>query len=467
MTGEREQLAALPPAESTRPWAVRAWVARHESHLAEVRLWLVAVIVGMSVANPGLFNRYGFLLALVVAPLPGWGSSRADMVVVATTAFVVWQTVSLTWAVNPEALNFVVTAAKTALMFLILRVAVSTRRQLRVVAGTFVAAAVLGVLRLFVDGYNYSAFSTIRYTIEGINANYLGYSLTAALGAAVLVWGTTTARKVRGLLIAAAVVVLVGAWLTGTRGAALGAAALAFWLVGSRILSRPPFRTLLVMAFLAAVAITSGVFDSALRAFDVGGRSTGDLSGRLVLWPAARELWTSSPLVGHGPKAMRYLGPLDMDAHSVFLEILSALGVVGLALFCWLVWATLFRGTASLGSSRRALLLGTFVCSTGPAYLTGSWEASPGAWMVLFLFSSIGILETESETESQVHTVRAKRPRIGTTGRSSFLVSRPQQHGRPAEHRVMPAEMDAAMHEWSLARREALGEGRGAFPPNG
>lgn len=73
------------------------------------------------------------------------------------------------------------------------------------------------------------------------------------------------------------------------------------------------------------------------------GMDPNKASVRKTLWIHAYEVWTLSPIVGHGPGAFSYLDSPDerQEAHNLLLDMLTQVGIVGVALFAaaylWLI----------------------------------------------------------------------------------------------------------------------------------
>lgn len=371
-------------------------------------------MVGLSVADPGMFTTYGLAIAGLAWLTGSVSRLRTDGVFVLVIVGATWSLISTTWAINPEAPTFALNTAVISAIFLLLRDSIRNWRQLRFVSLAFVFASFLAVVRVVVGGHNYTSAAIIRHSVEGLNANYLGYALSAALAVIVILWGTSTSRTTKMWLAVAVAGVLVGLRLTDTRGAVLGAVALAAWLLTSMALRRPPLRMLVGVLVLMAIAIVMGILDATFRSLDFGSRATGDLSRRLLLWPFARMLWEQSPLMGLGPKAVRAAGPLGTDAHNVILEVGAAQGIIGVSLFGALMWATLGRETRHLEPRMRAVFVGSFLVTSAPSYLTGSWESTPAAWMALLIVSRIGVLarhvtDGASEPVSRIRSANSSR----------------------------------------------------------
>jgi hypothetical protein len=96
--------------------------------------------------------------------------------------------------------------------------------------------------------------------------------------------------------------------------------------------------------------------------------------GRAELWRVALALWRERPLLGIGPDVFRHvygprlgIAPFDDRIHtnSLYLELLTGAGVVGLGAFLWLAGAALIEGWRFLARDRApgdgAILLGAML----------------------------------------------------------------------------------------------------------
>jgi O-antigen ligase len=153
----------------------------------------------------------------------------------------------------------------------------------------------------------------------------LGYA--NALGALLAIGAVASAvAAVRFRIAAVPLIVLVPALaLTNSRGAVLaGVVGLA---VGPTLaLGRRLIATAIVVASTAALVIALAV-------------PTGSLGDRSAYWGVARAAVADHPLAGAGAgtigemyRAERPQGPVARNAHSLYLETLDELGVVGLVL---------------------------------------------------------------------------------------------------------------------------------------
>jgi len=109
------------------------------------------------------------------------------------------------------------------------------------------------------------------------------------------------------------------------------------------------------------------------------GRPTGDWSGRLVVWPLAREWWLDHFILGSGVSTFAGANPMKIGAHDLVLEIGAGLGLVGVLLFLCFLFFSVFR--------QPPLLVGSLIAVTAASYITGHWELAPAAWVLLAIFA--------------------------------------------------------------------------------
>ena len=95
--------------------------------------------------------------------------------------------------------------------------------------------------------------------------------------------------------------------LTGTRGGYIAILAVAGWAVSFQLKPRLPCRVAEGVCRRndcrsAAAGIFIGIGDKGLRLYALGegDRDVGDLNGRLIVWPLAREAFDGHPMLGLG-----------------------------------------------------------------------------------------------------------------------------------------------------------------------
>jgi O-antigen ligase len=232
--------------------------------------------------------------------------------------FAGWTTLSAAWSLDPHAT--LLETQRLLLYAAALAAFLAARRGLAngVVLGA-TAVAVWALADRFLS----------RATVDPFEGKLLSAPLgyANALGALLAIAAVASAvAALRFRLAAVPLIVLVpalaltnsrGAVLAGVVGLAIGAA-LAF---GRRLIA-----TAIVAASISALVIVSAV-------------PIGDLGDRSAYWGVARAAAADHPLAGAGAgtfaevyRAERPQGPAARNAHSLYLETLDELGVVGLVL---------------------------------------------------------------------------------------------------------------------------------------
>jgi O-antigen ligase len=212
-------------------------------------------------------------------------------------------------------------------------------------------------------------------------------------------------------MVSASVLILFGILRTGTRGAWLSVGLLVVWLVVSRVARHRRVLPALYVAIAAAcIATVTGQFDRFVVPYlDRSLRDTGDLNGRLYMWPFARDLLTDHLVFGAGAGTFRAVNPLGISAHNALLEIGSGLGLLGIALFLGVAVRALVKETAMTDEVSRNRKLGAFLIVSTPILLSGVWEQSAVAWVAMALASRMAMSPGAAPKE-QVQSPRERQP---------------------------------------------------------
>jgi O-antigen ligase len=362
-----------------------------------LRRILAATVAGMATFAPGATAKWGVYVCVLLLVLNR--PHRFTRCEVAAVALLAWAWASTSWAEFPAVSDGALHAlVRLTVVFLGIRHAITSRRDLRTVAIGYLA----GCLTAVVLAMTSDQAEAQRLTIAGVNQNYLAYTLAA--GAAVsLLWWDMSARTVRTkvTLLVYGAVMMAGVFLTGTRGALLGIALVLLWVLVHRVAARGALRGLILAVAGVGYLIASGAVDNILLHLEWGIRSDRTLGGRLIMWPIARTLWGESFWRGIGVGGFRG-SPIGIPAHNLILEAGVGMGVVGVALFLLVLWLALGSETKGVAWQRRSLLVGSFVAAAAPAYLSGAFEYIAPSWMVLAIFSRVSLLAPDqSEIESQ------------------------------------------------------------------
>jgi O-antigen ligase len=255
--------------------------------------------------------------------------------------------------------------------------------------------------------------------LKDLNAAGSLYTL-AALGAATLALHDRRRRWLWGPLTLA---MLPAFWVTGSR-TALVSALLAAALVGMawRARRRRPSRVQLAMGALAVALVAAATVTLvAARGGDDIGSASRALGMRWQFLQTSAGMFASAPVYGvgigryHGrsaefmPPELHAIYPNE-NAHNYFAQQFAELGVVGGALFLWLVVATLahawrrIRADPPGDGSALALLAGcagyVVTCVSGHPLLVS--EAALPFWALFGALGALGAPETATRPRGMV-----------------------------------------------------------------
>ncbi|MBX7256426.1 MAG: O-antigen ligase family protein [Candidatus Hydrogenedentes bacterium] len=294
--------------------------------------------------------------------------------------FLTWITLSITWADQPAltgrrliviamlAIGALAVVTRLSLREIVLLVFLSSFAYL--LAG-IAAELALGTFRPSAERYRFAG--TIHPNNQGVNCSLIILSgLTAAL----------TEKRYRRLYVAAIVFAFVFLVLTKSRTSFLSCgAALAFLsaLVFSRSRHVPYFICVTMTCVLSVVLFARDALSTLLTNTILLGRTDQDLSGaltltgRLPLWQNLLEYAARRPIQGYGYGSFftvehireisaRQGWPIA-ECHSVFLEVLLGLGIVGVSTYALIQFIGLFRTTVYFRLTRdpRYALLGSLL----------------------------------------------------------------------------------------------------------
>lgn len=363
---------------------------------AYLRPWALAVVAFFASFDPTGALRWGAIVCLVVL-ITRIIRVRMDGANVCAMALTLWYIISQNWAISAADTGLAIKNQLGLLaIFLAVRTCITNRRGLLTVAWGYLAGCLWCVHLMLQqktgDGFVLDAPDS-RLGLQGLNVNYSAYALAVGMTVTVLIWTRTQYKIIRVALLLGLVLIGVAVWHSETRGAITGVALLAIWV----LLYRFGPKTMLNIAWIAvgivAIAIATGIADTILHGVDADTiRSTGDLAGRLTIWPDAREVFATHFLTGIGAAGFQSVDPLAVGAHNIILELGSGLGIIGVGLFVGMFIFTLQDATRGADVKLRALLVGGLLLTTAPMYLSGHWELSPAGWIALAVFSRIQVL---------------------------------------------------------------------------
>lgn len=415
-------LAGLEPKLAILAAAACGFVLLVFVNLAAGLAIFTAEPIGLSVQESGLAILVAILLVLAwVAVVVVRDEAKNDFLAAhpgmsaILGLFLGWTALSLAWAESPsEALGTVGRYAVAVALFLIVFTAVRTRRHATMLAGAFLAGAVIAAAYALISVESTEATFGGRLASASFDPNELAATLVAGMA---LSFGVAPALRsspgLRVLAYAAGAFCFVAIFPTVSRG---GLIALGMMLVAAIVFSgRWRFRVTLVAVTIAV----GGVFYIAAlapaedreRIEQTSRGQTKFLEGRTTIWEVAWRMVDANIVRGVGAgnfkiSSRHYLlrpGSVTRSdeiidtpkvAHSSYLEVLTGLGVVGLALFVAIVvfalgaaWqaARLFQiGNDVAGEAvARALVIALIGVLTANLFM--SQEANKQLWLLLGL----------------------------------------------------------------------------------
>ena len=314
-----------------------------------------------------------------------------------------WVTASVAWADDVGAMLYDFWRWWVAAGVLIV-VATAARREIhaRLIAGAFIAGAVVSVVAGLVVGF--ADANSIATQEDGRfggglgDPNLLAAGLVPAIALAAGLYPGSSPR-VRVSLVAAILILSAGLAASGSRG---GLFAALVSIVAALALSRG--RRLQLGALIVTAVVFAGAFVATsspstwerVRSFDSGG------TGRIDLWTVAWRMSEEHPVTGVGVNNFRsesseyVLQPGSIDeaglivgrphvVHNVYLQLLAETGIVGLALFAVVIGAAVsatWRAAARLAAAgeeraaalARAILIAQLGALSASVFLSNGYD---------------------------------------------------------------------------------------------
>lgn len=233
------------------------------------------------------------------------------------------------------------------------------------------------------------------------SVNHVSYAIALGL-ASWVAWLRTRPKRRLGLWwVPVLCVPILGLWaivLTGTRASLVAVALVALAALLDRLggVIRAVGLTGLVLVLLASLTGILGTLAVASNVESLFSRTSGDLSGRLFIWDAARGAAQQSPLVGFGLGGDE-LSAQGAGAHNTFLALWLGMGILGVLGYA--AWVLACVGVRRGDGHRSAVALVPVVLMIAllPIWAVGVFEWAAVAW------GAMGIAAAASTLANSVH----------------------------------------------------------------
>lgn len=223
-------------------------------------------------------------------------------------------------------------------------------------------------------------FDNNRVDINGINPNYLAYSLITILP---ILYIKFRDGRIDILFYSMLAIVSIAIFLTGSRGALISLFIYLF-IIG---IKKPLLGISIIILIIFFSSVIIGLYDSLpqywqLR-FDFNnatGSSIDWSSGRDDTWMFAWQLIKENYIFGIGLNNFGFVTSLSIGVHNAFLSLLVETGIIGFLLFFMIFVSILF----TIYKVDKTIAAMIFLIEL-PILLTGIWESSPVLWCMLSL----------------------------------------------------------------------------------
>lgn len=271
---------------------------------------------------------------------------------------------------------------------------------------------VMPIVMLFV--FQYVVWGV--YAVSGrvpwhpVHANFDGFGPLMVMGMGICYYSAlaTKDRRLKWICFGMAALAVLGIVTSFARGAVFsaGLVALILWFRSPRKVATGLAGVFAVAVVLVATSVLhpQNSFWLELQSAFTEGTKEGTGEDRWVLWRAALEMFARRPLVGlglgnFGPNAASYyaIGELgshysgnpltlyDRNLHSVYFQTLAEMGILGSAVFIWLI-VDFFRRNAAL---RRREFCTYWEARTGGAWDLAALSRGIEVAMVGFLITGV------------------------------------------------------------------------------
>ena len=357
--------------------------------------------------GPFTVSRVVGLAAVCVVGMEAAVTWRVNLdrpVAILLCLYTAWCLASSFWTVAPSAtFTFCVTIVQLTAMVVVIRQKITTPARARLAMQALCVGGLVGGVLSLLDSV--AAHGGVpRYSIG--DPNDFGVSEAIAMLITVYLLSSSSnkrARLIYGLAIALEIVAVAR---TASRAAAIGAVLGMAIIVSTRRALRPRNMAGLIAGGLAIwfviIHFTSGAALSRVGG-TVSSSGSDGLNNRVNIWHLAFRYWSAHPIAGIGGGAFKSYSAMDGGdkvAHSIFIGTLTELGLIGLILIL-LIFAVAATRVARL----RDRFLARHLVAASAAWMCGAltltWEVRKMTWLLVALFSSLGVLAAGVRDEAR------------------------------------------------------------------
>ncbi|HLJ48633.1 MAG TPA: O-antigen ligase family protein [Bryobacteraceae bacterium] len=302
------------------------------------------------------------------------------------------------------------------LLLFVVSAAVTTTREIRILLA-LMCVSVFFFDRSFwgtASQRDYSSYSEELHDADAGPVGYAGVNGLAAFEAQVSIAFLSLAAFERKRLLKFAYIGLAGYSALCLMYSLSRGGYLAF-LVGWLFLGMLKYRKLLLLFAVFAVTWTAVVPNAVRERVDMTRDNDGDLDHssevRVDLWEDAMQTFSTNPVTGTGFDTYAYMQHMSnyRDTHNMFVKVLVETGIVGMALFLWLLFGCiragfrLFRAAADPTHAAIGLALAMWViCSIAANCFGDRWtylQVNGFLWVFAGFAARAWSLEHQAEAE--------------------------------------------------------------------
>ena len=343
-------------------------------------LWLVMVIITGRIRELSLFHLAVFL-------------------------FVSWNIVSILWSIN---VNETTQHAKTYLQLMGLVALIwdlySTKIALKAALQAYVLGSYVCIYSM-IDTYLTLGDDFSRtIVVGGFNLNDLGTIVVLAMPLAWYLGTSPVNRKTKAHLILRLVnfaFIPAACWcvlLTASRSASFSLLIVFLFILGSLTRLKLSARlSILALLIVAMFALQPFIPQQSVERLEsaTDNVSKGDLNERQYIWAQGLDVFLTHPVIGVGSKGFSSAIEYGKSPHNLVLGIMVDTGLIGLALFMWILALVIYQALRQPKWEARLWLAIILIWLMGA--LTHNLEYKKQTWL---LFTLIGVSERE-ERRSQ------------------------------------------------------------------